>query len=87
MQSFNLAIYQPPLTATPEDWTGFPYVVRIVDRGSLTIKTADIGAMEMFAQSVVTSDPFTVGDALRAARSTMPGEGRSGVLPWRDKQL
>lgn len=81
VQSFNLAIYQPPLRATPEDWTGFPYVVRIVDRGSLTSKTADIGAMEIFAQSVVSTDPFSVADALRAAAScsTTAGKDNSGV--------
>jgi hypothetical protein len=64
--SFNLVIYMPPLTETPEDWSGFPTMVRIVDRGEPTNKTADIGAMELYAASVVSSDPFRVADALRA---------------------
>jgi galactose-1-phosphate uridylyltransferase len=66
VESFNLALYQPPLAATAEDWEGFPLVVRIIDRGDLNSKTADIGAMEMFGQSVVASDPFQVAAAFRA---------------------
>jgi len=65
VQSFNLAIYLPPLVDTPEDWDGFPCVVRLVDRGDLHSKTSDVGAMEFFAQSVVATDPFHVADALR----------------------
>jgi hypothetical protein len=63
-QSFNLAIYQPPLTPTREDWGSFPTVVRVVDRGSLESKTADLGAMELFGQSVVATDPFFVAEAI-----------------------
>ncbi|MGQ9599721.1 MAG: hypothetical protein ACUVWZ_09915 [Anaerolineae bacterium] len=66
VQSFNLALYQPPLGQTPEDWTGFPYLFRILDRGPLTLPTSDVGAMEFFAQSVVVTDPFRVVDALQA---------------------
>lgn len=65
VQSFNLALYQPPLGDTPEEWTGFPYVFRVLDRGPLTLPTSDVGAMEFFAQSVVATDPFRVADALR----------------------
>ena len=64
VQSFNLALYLPPLAPTPEDWSAFPTIARIVDRGSLQGKTADIGAMEIFGQSVVASDPFRVADTL-----------------------
>jgi hypothetical protein len=71
VESFNLALYQPPLAATPEDWTGFPVIVRVVDRGKLETSTADIGAMEIFAQSVVATDPFRVADALRTARGAI----------------
>ena len=49
---------------TTEDWSGFPVVVRIVDRGDPTARTADIGAMELYAASVVSSDPFAVVRAL-----------------------
>jgi hypothetical protein len=64
--SFNLVIYMPPLAPAPEDWSGFPHIVRIVDRGAPTNKTADIGAMELYASSVVSSDPFRVADAFQA---------------------
>lgn len=66
VQSFNLALYQPPLCDTPENWQAFPSVLRILDRGSLQSKTSDVGAMEFFAQSVIVSDPFRIAEALRA---------------------
>lgn len=66
VQSFNLALYQPPLSDTPEDWQDFPFVIRVLDRGSLESTTSDVGAMEIFAQSVVVSDPYEVAEALRA---------------------
>lgn len=75
VQSFNLALYQPPLRITEEDWGGFPFVVRVVDRGSLYGRTADIGAMEIFGQSVVATDPYRVAKALR---DTTDGSSR----PW-----
>lgn len=65
VQSFNVAIYQPPMADTPESWEGFPYVARIVDRGSLQSKTADVAAMELFGQSIITTDPYRLVDALR----------------------
>ncbi len=63
--SFNLVIYMPPMAEVAEDWSGFPTMVRIVDRGEPGNKTADMGAMELYASSVVSSDPFRVADALR----------------------
>ncbi len=63
--SFNLVIYMPPIAEVPEEWNGFPTMVRIVDRGELGNKTADMGAMELYASSVVSSDPFRVAEALR----------------------
>jgi hypothetical protein len=71
VQSFNLALYQPPLADTPEDWSGFPYIVRIISRGDLSSKNSDIGAMEIFAQSVVTTDPFHVAEVLARAQTEM----------------
>lgn len=65
VQSFNLAIYQPPLTRVDEDWSGFPIIVRALDRGDLSSRTSDVGAMEFFAQSVIATDPFRVADVLR----------------------
>jgi galactose-1-phosphate uridylyltransferase len=73
VRSFNLALYHRPFDSTQdkpiaeveEDWSGFPVVVRIVDRGDPNNKTADIGAMELYAASVIASDPFRVAEALR----------------------
>jgi hypothetical protein len=56
-----------PIAEIEEDWSGFPVVVRIVDRGDPNNKTADIGAMELYAASVIASDPFRVAEALREA--------------------
>ena len=37
----------------------------MVDRGDPMNRTADFGAMELYASSVVSSDPFRVAAALR----------------------
>jgi hypothetical protein len=65
VQSFNLALYRSPIDSVQEDWSEFPVVVRIVDRGDLGNRTADIGAMELYASSVISSDPFRVAEQLR----------------------
>jgi hypothetical protein len=62
--SFNLVVWQPPIANTPEDWSDFPVVARLVDRGDPLNRTADFGAMELYAASVVSSDPFKVAAAL-----------------------
>lgn len=67
VSSFNLVIYTPPWSETPESWEGFPVVVRIVDRGDPSSRTADFGAMELYAASVVSSDPFALARTLREA--------------------
>jgi len=69
MQSFNLVIYRPPFGTSEENWEGFPTIVRIVDRGDLSSRTADFGAMELYAASVVSSDPFKLADTLAGALS------------------
>lgn len=64
-QSFNAAAQLPPMRGVPaEDWSGFPCVLRVVDRGALGTRTSDIGGMELFAEPVVSSDPFAVFAAL-----------------------
>src|SRR5918999_441470 len=65
VRAFNVAFYMPPLGSTREDWSDFPTVVYIVDRGDPSNRTSDIGAMELYAASVVASDPFRVAVALR----------------------
>lgn len=64
-RSFNLALLLPPLETTEEDWSGFPALVRLVDRGDPTVQTSDIGAMELYAAAVITSDPFRVAERLK----------------------
>ena len=66
VRTFNVAFYMPPLAPTDEDWSDFPTVVHLVDRGSPANRTSDIGAMELYAASVVASDPFAVARALHA---------------------
>jgi len=70
VRSFNLALYMRPIDTVPEDWRGFPIVVRVVDRGDLNNKTADFGAMELYGSSVITSDPFRVAQALSGCLSS-----------------
>ncbi len=65
VQSFNAGALLPPLRATAEDWSGFPCVLRVVDRGPLGVRSSDIGGMELFAEPVITSDPFAVAGALK----------------------
>jgi hypothetical protein len=65
VSSYNLVMYTPPWSQTPENWEGFPVMVRIVDRGDPSSRTADFGAMELYAASVVSSDPFALSRMLR----------------------
>lgn len=62
--SFNLGVWRGPLGDVAEDWSDFPVVARIVDRGDPLNRTADFGAMELYAASVVSSDPYKVAGAL-----------------------
>jgi galactose-1-phosphate uridylyltransferase len=65
VSSFNVAFHIPPLGEVEEEWSHFPAVCRIVDRGSPQNRTSDIAAMELYAASVVASDPFEVAGTLR----------------------
>lgn len=65
VSSFNVAFYTPPLMPDGRDWSGFPTIVHLVDRGDPASRTSDMGAMELYAASVVASDPFTVAETLR----------------------
>lgn len=62
----NMALYLPPLAPDGEDWRRFAPHARIVDRGDPGNRTSDIGAMELYAASVIASDPFRVADALHS---------------------
>jgi hypothetical protein len=63
--SFNLALYLPPIAPVEEDWRGFPAIVNIVDRGDLGDRTSDIGAMELYAASVIAGDPLQLARLLK----------------------
>ena len=65
VSSFNVAFYMPPASLTGEDWSRFPVVIRVVDRGDPANRTSDIGAMELYAAPVVSSDPFRVAHLLK----------------------
>ncbi|MEK7216453.1 MAG: hypothetical protein AAB289_12745 [Chloroflexota bacterium] len=65
--SFNITLYQGPVGPVTEDWSGFPNIVHLLDRGDPTSQTADMGSMEIYAASVVASDPFHVARALHEA--------------------
>ncbi len=63
--SFNLSLVTPPLAETEESWEDFPVIVRLVDRGDPSDHTSDVGGMEIYAASVVSSDPFYLARELR----------------------
>ncbi len=65
VRSFNLALFGPPLTPDGLDWSAFPVMARLVDRGDPNNKTADFGGMELYAASVIANDPFRVAEAMR----------------------
>jgi hypothetical protein len=65
VRTYNLAIYLRPLAPVEEDWSDFPVVVRMVDRGDPGSATSDIAAMELFAQPVIASDPWRLAATVR----------------------
>ncbi len=69
VRSFNLAMHRAPLRdrAGGDGWDDIGPMVHIVDRGSPGVRSSDIGSMELFAASVVSADPFTLIEQLRAA--------------------
>lgn len=70
--SFNLSLIFKPLLKTPEVWDHMPIIVRIVDRGKLTEKTADVGPMELYGQSIIESNPYVVHEKLRKSITNSP---------------
>ena len=63
VHSFNVAILMPPLEPQ-EGWGHFPYVARVLDRGSIFKPTADVGTMELYGEPVIETDPHRVIEAL-----------------------
>jgi hypothetical protein len=73
VMSFNLglicspsAIFSNICEEENARWAGFPVIIRIVDRGDLANRSSDIGAMELYASSVISSDPYKVIEELKA---------------------
>lgn len=64
-RSFNVALCMSPLGPVLEDWSGFPVLVRIVDRGDPMKRTSDVAFMELYGSQVVNTDPFWLVEALR----------------------
>ena len=64
VKAYNLAVYMPPLGDPDPAWKDFPVLVHLVDRGDPNARTADVGAMEMYASAVVATDPFTVAETM-----------------------
>ena len=62
--SWNMALFLPPLTDDGQDWSALRTHARVVDRGDPGNRTSDIGAMELYAASVVASDPFRIIDTV-----------------------
>ena len=81
MVSFNLALYLPPIAPAEEDWRRFPAIVHIVDRGDLAARTSDIGAMELYAASVITGDPLQLARLLRDTLYPDDAGGTGGSAP------
>jgi hypothetical protein len=73
-----MALFTRPLGDEAEDWTTYPTVARIVDRGSPATDTCDIGGMELYGASVISSDPFEVtelvGEAMAQLKIVRAGE-------------
>jgi len=60
VHSFNVGISIPSIDGGNG---GFPYVARIVDRGSIFKKNADMGGMELYGDSVVAVSPNVISNS------------------------
>ena len=61
MRGFDVGVVMPPIypaSDDTDDWSGFPVIARIVDRGSPDALSSDLGAMDLFAQRVISDDPY-----------------------------
>jgi hypothetical protein len=65
--AFNVGIATPPLNSLPKGWKDFPVIARIVDRGYPWDGSSDFGTMELYAASIISSDPFQVARELKEA--------------------
>ncbi len=56
--AFNVGIAVPPLGGDVAGWDGFPVLARMVDRGYPWDGSSDFAGMELYASSIIASDPF-----------------------------
>ena len=66
-RAFDVGVLMPPLFPPPranegeaEDWSGFPVIVRVGDRGAPDVLSSDIGAIDLYAHNTISTDPFEV---------------------------
>ena len=73
--SFNVGIYLPPFA---DEKYGLPVIARCVDRGDPSplppgrSKTGDVGGMELYGSSVISSDPYKVIEAIKIQSEMEP---------------
>jgi hypothetical protein len=65
MRAFNLGVALPAIGPAGEDWRDMPVIARVADRGDALTNRSDIGAMELFATSSITADPFEVAATIK----------------------
>ena len=67
VSAFNVSLTMPPLEAVRgEDWSDFPVLARIVDRGNPAVRSNDTAALELYGQSTSADDPFVTAAELKA---------------------
>ena len=66
VSAFNVSLTMPPLELVRgEDWSDFPVLARIVDRGNPAVRSNDTAALELYGQSTSADDPFVTAAELR----------------------
>lgn len=66
MTAFIAGVLMPPISPLPEgagvreDWSHFPHILRITDRGPAQMISSDVGAIDFYAHRVITLDPYAV---------------------------
>jgi hypothetical protein len=69
--AFIAGVLMPPLFPSPvdgegkrggghEDWSNFPHLLRLTDRGPAQMISSDVGAIDLYAHRVITLDPYAV---------------------------
>jgi hypothetical protein len=68
--AFIAGVLPPPLFPSPmdgggiegggEDWSHFPTILRLTDRGPAQMISSDVGAIDLYAHRVITLDPYAV---------------------------